>query len=108
MEDDKTRHPADCVGPGLAPTMSAMAAVIEVPQLDSWFLIDWPDAGRPSVLMEFETKAEADTALRAAIADVSREDRFGVGLAVRSGLAMLADPDLRDALTAWDLEFSEI
>jgi hypothetical protein len=84
-----------------------MAAVIEVPQLDSWFLIDWPDAGLPSVLMEFETKAEADAALRAAIADVARTDRFGVGLAVRSGLAMLTDPELREALTAWDLEFSD-
>jgi hypothetical protein len=107
MEDDKTPHPADCVRSRADATMSSMSAVIEVPQLDSWFLVDWPDPGRPSVLMEFETKAEADTALRVALRDAARAERFGVGLAVRSGLAMLADPELREALTAWDLEFSE-
>jgi hypothetical protein len=84
-----------------------MSAVIEVPQLDSWFLLDWPSARRPSVLMEFRTKAEAEAALRAAFGDAAREDGFAFRLTVRSALAMLEDPELRDALTAWDLEFAQ-
>jgi hypothetical protein len=83
-----------------------MSAVIEVPQLDSWFLLDWPGAGRPSVLMEFGTKAEADAALRAAFAEASGVEGFAFRLTVRSGLSMLEDPDLREALAAWDLEFA--
>jgi hypothetical protein len=87
--------------------MFAMSAVIEVPQLDSWFLLDWPGAGRPSVLMEFGTRAEAEAALRAALVDASRGDGFAFRLTVRSGLSMLEDPEVREALAAWDLEFSQ-
>jgi hypothetical protein len=90
--------------------MVAMSAVIEVPQLDSWFLLDWPGAGAPSVLMEFGTRGEAEAALRAAFRDRAGAgadaDAFAFRLTVRSGLAMLEDPELRDALAAWDLEFA--
>lgn len=85
-----------------------MSAVIEVPQLESWFLLDWPGSGPPSVIMEFETRAEAENALRAAFKDAARGDACGVRLTVRSALAMLEEPGLREALIAWDLEFSEL
>ncbi len=83
-----------------------MSAVVEVPQLESWFLLDWPSAGSPGVLMEFRTRAEAEDAMRAALGDVARGDRWGLGLTVRSALAMLQDGELREALAAWDLEFA--
>lgn len=85
-----------------------MAAVLEVPQLESWFLLDWPDAGAPSVLMEFGTRAEAEDAQRAAFRDAARENEWGLRLTVRSALAMLEEPELREALAAWDLEFSDV
>jgi len=83
-----------------------MSAVIEVPQLDSWFLLDWPGAGTPSVLMEFGTQAEAEAALRAAFGDTAHEEGFAFRLTVRSAIAMLQDPELREALALWDLEFA--
>jgi hypothetical protein len=57
--------------------------------------------------MEFATRTEAEAALRAAFADASRVAGFAFRLTVRSGLAMLEDPGLREALAAWDLEFAE-
>jgi hypothetical protein len=87
--------------------MCHMSAVIEVPQLESWFLLDWPDAGAPAVLMEFGTRTEADRAMRAAFAAAAPLDRWNLRLTVRSALAMLEDPVLREALAAWDLEFAE-
>jgi hypothetical protein len=87
--------------------MSRMAAVIEVPQLESWFLVDWPDSGPPGVLMEFATKGEADSALREAFGDVTRRPGTPFRLIVRSALAMMEEPELRRALADWDLEFSQ-
>jgi hypothetical protein len=84
-----------------------MSAAIEVPQLESWFLLDWPDAGPPGVLMEFGTRAEAERAMRAAFGEAAGGDRWRLRLTVRSALAMLADSELREALAAWDLEFGE-
>ena len=84
-----------------------MSAVIEVPQLDSWFLVDLPGAGTPSVFMEFATRAEAEAALHAAFRDGGGREAVAFRLVVRSALAMLEDPELREALTAWDLEFSQ-
>lgn len=86
----------------------SMAAVIEIPQLESWFLVDWPDAGMPSVMMEFGTRTEAEDALRAAFRDAARANEWGLRLTVRSALAMLEQPELREALAAWDLEFSDV
>jgi hypothetical protein len=87
--------------------MSRMAAVIEVPQLESWFLVDWPDSGPPGVLMEFGTRAEAEAALREAFGDAARRPGSTFRLTVRSALAMMEEPELRQALAEWDLEFSE-
>jgi hypothetical protein len=84
-----------------------MAAVIEVPQLESWFLVDWPDPGPPGVLMEFATKAEAESALREAFGDAARRPGTRFRLTVRSALAMMQEPELRRALADWDLEFYE-
>jgi hypothetical protein len=84
-----------------------VAAVIEVPQLESWFLVDWPATGSPAVMMEFDSKSEADAALRAAVGDSAGADGLAFSLTVRSALAMLEDPGLRAALAAWDLEFAE-
>ena len=85
-----------------------MSAVIEVPQLESWFLIDWPEAGRPSVMMEFGTRAEAEAAQLAAFGDAGRAPGSAFRLTIRSALAMLEDAELREALAAWDLEFSDL
>lgn len=88
--------------------MFRVSGVIEVPQLESWFLLDWPDAGSPSVIMEFETRAEAERALRAAFQDAAHADEWGLRLTVRSALAMLEQLELREALRAWDLEFAHL
>ena len=89
-------------------TIGAVSAVVEVPQLESWFLLDWPDVGGPSVLMEFETRDEAEAARRAAFRDASRSDCLTLRLFVRSALAMFEERELREALAAWDLEFSDV
>jgi len=87
--------------------MVRMSAVMEVPQLESWFLVDWRNAGRPGVLMEFRTREEAAAAMRAALEDAARAEPWRFRLTVRSALTMMRDPELREALAAWDLEFAE-
>jgi hypothetical protein len=87
--------------------MVGVSALIEVPQLESWFLVDWPDAGPPGVIMEFKTRAEAERALHAAFRDAAYSDESRLSLTVRSALAMLEQSQLREALAAWDLEFAD-
>src|SRR5919204_108745 len=60
----------------------AMAQVLEVPELESWFLLQWRDPERPDILMEFGTQEEAEQALAAAFAALD------IGM-------RLADPDLQ-------------
>jgi len=88
--------------------MFHMSLVTEVPQLECWFLLDWPDAGSPSVLMEFDTRAEAERALHAAFRDAAHAERWALRLTVRSALAMLEQVELREALRTWDLEFARL
>jgi hypothetical protein len=106
-ENAKTGHLDDCGSGCGRTTMMRMPAVVEAPQIESWFLVDWLSAGRPGVLMEFRTREEARTAMRAALGDAARTDQWRFRLTVRSALAMMQDPELRDALAAWDLQFAE-
>jgi hypothetical protein len=88
-----------------------MGAVVEVPELESWFLVQWRGHERPDVLMEFESQAEAEAALASAFADmVIRLDERPpwLPITVCSVLSMLADPSLRDALAAWDTQLAEL
>jgi hypothetical protein len=87
-----------------------MAQVVELQELEAWFLIHW-DPVHPDVLMEFETRDEAEGALCTAFAD----SLIGGNLEVRrlqlticSALEMLEDPLLRDALAAWDAQLLEL
>lgn len=88
--------------------MFRMSLAIEAPQLECWFLLDWPCAGAPSVIMEFETRADAERAQRAAFRDTAHAERWALSLTVRSALAMLEQLELREALRAWDQEFAHL
>jgi hypothetical protein len=88
-----------------------MAQVVEVPELEPWFLVHWREPDRPDVLMEFETQEEAVSALSAAFAEMvvridEEMDQFPI--TVCSALTMLEDPVLRDALAAWDAQLSDL
>jgi len=88
-----------------------MAQVIEVPELESWFLVHWPDSEHPAILMEFETQEEAEDALSVAFADMTVElggDTAPVPITVFPALTLLEDPTLRLALASWDAQLEEL
>lgn len=88
-----------------------VAQVIEVPELESWFIVDWLDRQAPAVLMEFATQDEAEEALSAAFAEMVielDEDRPIRPFTLCSVLTMLRDPALRRALAAWDTQIAEL
>jgi hypothetical protein len=88
-----------------------MSQVIEVPELESWFLLHWLDPERPDVLMEFETQDEAESALAAAFAEMTirlDEGPAQLPMTVCSVLAMLENEVLRSALAAWDAQVEEL
>ncbi len=88
-----------------------MAQVLEVPELESWFLVHWRDSEHPAILMEFDTQEEAEDALCAAFAEMTirlDEDTPRLPITVFSALTMLEDPTLRGALTSWDAEVAEL
>jgi hypothetical protein len=88
-----------------------MAQVVEVAELEPWFLVDWRSTTRPDVLMEFETQDEAEGALRAAFAEmaVRAGDEIDVlPMTVCPALTMLEEPELRDALARWDAQLAEL
>ncbi len=88
-----------------------MAQVVEVPELEPWFLVHWRSSTRPDVLMEFETQNEAEGALRAAFAEISVRagDEVDVlPMTVCSALTMFEEPELRDALARWDAQLVEL
>jgi hypothetical protein len=88
-----------------------MAQVIEVPELESWFLVHWPDSEHPAILMEFETQDEAEDALSVAFADMTIElngDTAPVPITVFPALTLLEDPTLRLALASWDAQLQEL
>ena len=88
-----------------------VAQVVEIPELQPWFLVHWPSTTRPDVLMEFETQDEAEAALRAAFTEMA----FGgdkeldvFPMTVCPALTMLEEPQLRDALARWDAQLVEL
>jgi hypothetical protein len=88
-----------------------MAQLIEVPELHPWFLLHWRSTTHPDVLMEFETKDEAEGALRVAFEEIA----VGAGdevdvlpMTVCPALTMLEEPALRDALARWDAQLAEL
>jgi hypothetical protein len=88
-----------------------MAQVIEVPELESWFLVHWPDSEHPAVPMEFETQQEAEDALSAAFADMTIDldgETAPVPITVFPALTLLEDPTLRLALASWDAQLEEL
>lgn len=87
-----------------------MAQVLEVPELESWFLLQWRDPERPDILMEFGTQEEAEQALAAAFAELAVRLHEGIApppMRVYPVLRMLEEPKLRDALAVWDAEMEE-
>jgi hypothetical protein len=88
-----------------------VAQVVEIPELEPWFLVHWRSSTRPDVLMEFETQNEAEGALRAAFAETSVRagDEVDVPpMTVCSALTMFEGPELRDALARWDAQLVEL
>jgi hypothetical protein len=88
-----------------------VAQVVEIPELQPWFLVHWPSTTHPDVLMEFETQDEAEAALRAAFAEIAvgggkQIDVFP--MTVCPALTMLEEPELRDALARWDAQLVEL
>jgi hypothetical protein len=88
-----------------------VAQVIEVPELESWFLLHWRSPELPDVLMEFETQDQAEDALAAAFAEMTIRLDDGTAhlpITVCSVLTMLQDETLRTALAAWDAQLEEL
>jgi hypothetical protein len=76
----------------------------------SWFLVSWPDRGRPYIEMEFETREEAQAALDVALR-VCLEIRGGSARMMSSvcpGAMLLGDPFLQQALVEWDEHIDEL
>jgi hypothetical protein len=89
----------------------SVAQVVEIPELQPWFLVHWPSTTRPDVLMEFETQDEAEAALRAAFAEIAVGGDKQIDLlpmTVCPALTMLEGPELRDALARWDAQIMEL
>jgi hypothetical protein len=76
----------------------------------SWFLVSWPEGGKPQVVMEFWTREEAETALDLAMrvgVDSRRPgDRVSTGLCPAP--AFMSDPFMKEALIAWDDQLQEL
>jgi hypothetical protein len=75
----------------------------------TWFLVSWPEGGRPSIEMEFWTRAEAEETLEA-VGEV-RKDAGGLegpDTGICPGSALLRDPFLQEALVEWDARVDEL
>jgi hypothetical protein len=89
----------------------SVAQVVEIPELQPWFLVHWRSTGHPDVLMEFETRDEAESALLATFAEIaaSAGDEVDIlPMTVCSALTMFEKPELRDALWRWDAQLAEL
>jgi hypothetical protein len=89
----------------------SVAQVVEIPELQPWFLVHWPSTTHPDVLMEFETQDEAEAALRAAFAEIAvgaDQELDVLPMTVCPALTMLEEPPLRDALARWDAQLMEL
>lgn len=87
-----------------------MSQVVEVSHAEPWFLVH-RDGLQPDVLMEFDTKLEAEEALCNAWADrlaVHGPDPDILRITIFSASEMFADSALRRALGAWDAQVVEL
>jgi hypothetical protein len=110
---ERNETPIGPIAPATGPreARGAMAQVLEVPELESWFLLQWRDPEHPDILMEFQTQDEAEQALAAAFAELAVRLHDGIlppPMRVYPVLTMLEDPTLRDALAAWDAQMDEL
>ncbi|HYF11566.1 MAG TPA: hypothetical protein VEC09_04630 [Actinomycetota bacterium] len=87
-----------------------MAQLVEIPEPEPWFLIHGGGSG-PDVLMEFDTKDEAESALCTTLVEtlIDRDhEPDGVPIRICSVREMFEDPALRDALAVWDAQVVEL
>lgn len=90
-----------------------MAQVVELPEPEPWFLVHRGGAEPddvPDVVMEFDTKAEAEDALCTASVDALIEPAAADGLpmTICSAREMFDDPALRSALEVWKAHLVEL
>jgi|1186.fasta_scaffold68837_2 hypothetical protein len=87
-----------------------MSQVVEVSHAEPWFLVH-RDGLQPDVLMEFDTKIEAEEALCKAWSDRLAEhgpDPDILRITIFSASEMFGDSSLRRALGAWDAQVIEL
>jgi hypothetical protein len=83
-----------------------MNGLVDVVDLESWFLVQWVRGERPRVIREFDDRTEAEHALAINLGDTAiRIDRglMWLQLTLRSSLSMLESAELREALAEWDI-----
>ena len=81
-----------------------MSQAVTAPRSEPWFLVH-RDGALPDVVMEFETKEEAEDALCATWVDRIAErgpDADALRITIFSVSEMFEDPSLRRALETWD------
>ena len=87
-----------------------MSQVVELSHAEPWFLVH-RDGLQPDVLMEFDTKEEAEEALCKAWSDRLAEhgpDPDILRITIFSASEMFEDSSLRRALGAWDAQVIEL
>jgi hypothetical protein len=76
----------------------------------SWFMVSWPEGGKPQVVMEFWTREEAEMALelamRVGVDSRPAADRVSTGL--YPAPVLMSDPFMKEALLAWDDQLQEL
>jgi hypothetical protein len=86
-----------------------MSDILDLVELESWFLVQWPPGERARVVREFDSRTEAEQALAVNLGETAiRIDRGlrWLQLTLRSSLAMLENAELREALAEWDMSRS--
>ena len=87
-----------------------MSQVAPSPQRDPWFLVR-RDELLPDVVMEYDSREEAEDALCQAWVDRLAEGGLDVDalrITIFSAVEMFEDPALRRALTVWDQQVVEL
>jgi hypothetical protein len=101
----ETGHMADSPGRG---TREHFVSMDE--GTSSWFMVSWPEGGKPQVVMEFWTREEAEMALelamRVGVDSRPAADRVSTGL--YPAPVLMSDPFMKEALLAWDDQLQEL